>query len=274
MDDRPIGVFDSGLGGLTSIPYIMRSLPREAIVYYGDTARAPYGSKTPSIIRKMAAEIADFLVESQNVKLIAIACNTVSAVALDVLRERHPGIPVIGIIEPASLAVSKTCSLENRIGVIGTKATIASGFYPREIHALNPDLMVYQQACPLFVPLIEEGLSQNRIMELTIEYCLDSFIAENDIDTLVLGCTHYSLIHEVIAGLYPTLSIIDSSAEIPGSIAAELSSFDIASDIGAPERTFYASDLSDSFVNTVDLIFSGTDYPKTIRSFNVENFKS
>ncbi|MDR3363800.1 MAG: glutamate racemase [Clostridiales Family XIII bacterium] len=277
MDNRPIGFFDSGLGGLTCIPYLLKALPRERITYFGDTARTPYGSKTAATIRKFASEIADFLIESQDVKMVAIACNTVSAIALDDLRQRHPKVPILGIISPAAHTAARGCAPENRIGVIGTKATIASGAYTKKILGENPALDIYGQACPAFVPLIEEGIIQNHIMDLTIRYYLDQFIDYNEIDTLVLGCTHYPLIRKNITKLYPGLRIIDPSEEILTSIDDALTRRGLHAEEAsgtAPEaeHVFYASDLSENFVNMINLIFSGTGYRVAFRNFDLEAY--
>ena len=272
MDNRPIGFFDSGLGGLTCVPYLLRALPNERVVYFGDTARTPYGSKASSTIYKFATEITDFLIETQDVKMVAIACNTVSAVALEDLRIRHPEIPVLGIISPASHAIAKTCSKENRIGVIGTKATIASGVYAKKILALNPELSIYQQACPALVPLIEEGIADNRIMDLTIKHYIDSFLEDNDIDILVLGCTHYPLIRENISRLYPALRIVNPSEEMLESISNTLENEGISAGKQAPDHVFYASDLSENFINMINLIFSGTGRRDTFRNIDLESY--
>jgi len=272
MDNRPIGFFDSGLGGLTCIPYLLRALPNERIVYFGDTARTPYGSKAPTTIRKFAAEITDFLIETQNVKMVAIACNTVSAVALEELRQSHPEIPILGIIAPASHAIAKTCAKENKIGVIGTKATIESGVYTKKILALNPELSIFQQACPALVPLIEEGISDAHIIDLTIEYYLKEFIQSNAVDTLVLGCTHYPLIRENVTRLYPSLRIIDPSEEMLESVSDALDRYGLAAGPQEPDHVFYASDLSENFINMIDLIFSGTGYPVSFKTFDLEAF--
>jgi len=272
MDKRPIGFFDSGLGGLTCVPYLLRALPNERIVYFGDTARTPYGSKAPSTIRKFAAEITDFLIGTQDVKMIAIACNTVSAVALEDLRERHPEIPILGIIAPASHAIAKTCAPENSIGVIGTKATIESDVYSKKILALNDSLSIFQRACPALVPLIEEGIAENHIMDLTIEYYLKDFLNENAVDTLVLGCTHYPLIRENITRLYPGLRIIDPSEEMLESVNDALNRYNLAAGRQDPDHIFYASDLSENFINMIDLIFSGTGYPVSFKTFDLEAF--
>lgn len=272
MDNRPIGFFDSGLGGLTCIPYLLQALPHERIVYFGDTARTPYGSKAPATIRKFASEITDFLIETQGVKMVAIACNTVSAVALEELRRRHPDMPILGIIAPASNAIAKTCAPENRIGVIGTKATIASDVYPNKILALNPWLTIRQQACPALVPLIEEGITQSDIIDLTIKYYLDCFLKENQIDTLVLGCTHYPLIRENIMRLYPALRIVDPSEEMLMNVTDALEQYDLVANKQNPDHIFYASDLSENFINMIDLIFSETGYPVTFKTFDLETF--
>jgi len=273
MDNRPIGFFDSGLGGLTCIPYLMKALPGERIVYFGDTARTPYGSKAETTIRAFACEISDFLVES-GVKMIAIACNTVSSIALGDLRERHPDIPVLGIISPASHAVAKVCGPENRIGIIGTKATIRSEAYLSRILGDNPDLDIYQTACPALVPLIEEGIIQNRIMDLSIRYYLDQFISYNEIDTLVLGCTHYPLIRRNITRIYPQLRIIDPSEEMLQSIVDALGRFSLHAGVDAPagENTFYASDLSENFVNMINRIFACSGYRVTFKSVDIEEY--
>jgi len=272
MDNRPIGFFDSGLGGLTCIPYLLRALPNERIVYFGDTARTPYGSKAPSTIKKFAAEIIDFLIETQDVKMVAIACNTVSAVALEELRQRNPEVPILGIIAPASYQIAATCKPENSIGVIGTKATIASGVYPDKILALTPGLSIFQQACPALVPLIEEGIADSKIMDLTIGYYMDSFIEDNKIDTLVLGCTHYPLIRENITRLYPALRIVDPSEEILQSIMDALENCSLTSGAQKPDHVFYASDLSENFINMIEKIFSGTGYPVSFKTFDLETY--
>ena len=269
MDCRPIGFFDSGLGGLTCIPYLINAFPEESIVYFGDTARTPYGSKAPSTIRNFAAEIADFLIGTQNVKMVAIACNTVSAVALDELRRRHPGIPILGIISPAAHTVAKTCTPKNRIGVIGTKATIASEAYTKKILGYSPGLSVFGQACPALVPLIEEGIIENHIMDLTIKYYMDPFLADSSIDTLVLGCTHYPIIRGHIEKLYPGLRIIDPSEELLQSVSDALARYCIHAGGKKTEHVFYASDLSENFVNMIDLIFSGPGAQAASKDFKL-----
>ncbi|MDR1272370.1 MAG: glutamate racemase [Clostridiales Family XIII bacterium] len=269
MDNRPIGFFDSGLGGLTCIPHLMQSLPNESIIYFGDTARTPYGSKAVSTIRGFAFEISDFLAE-RDVKMIAIACNTVSGVAIEDIRKRHPGIPVLGIISPASHTVAKRCNSTNRIGIIGTKVTVQSGEYPRKILRYNPSLKLFQKACPAFVPLIEEGMTEGEIIELLISRYMDGFVGENKLDTLVLGCTHYPLIRKSISALYPHLEIIDPSEEMLQSINDELEKRSLYADSHSHENIFYASDLSENFVNMIDKIFRDSKYRVAFKSFDLE----
>ena len=218
MDNRPIGILDSGLGGLTSVWELHRKLPEERVIYYGDTARTPYGSKSPETIIKFADQLVSRLI-ARETKMIIIACNTVSSICRDELQERFPDIPVVGIIEPAAERVAHSCSSENRVGVIGTKVTIGSGIYKEMIREKRDDIEVFEMATPAFVPLIEEGFTRSDIMDLTIQYYLDDFILENRIDTLVLGCTHYPLIRDSITRLYPNLRIINPSEEIVSSVS-------------------------------------------------------
>lgn len=258
MDNRPIGFFDSGLGGLTCIPYLMKKLPEEKIIYFGDTARTPYGSKAVSTIRTFSMQIADFLVQN-DVKMIVIACNTVSATCLDDLQKKFPQIPIVGIIDPAAALVSRVCGGSDRVGIIGTKVTVASGAYKEAIKSRTPNLAVFEKACPAFVPLIEEGIIQNDIMNLTIEYYLDDFILENRINTLVLGCTHYPLLQSNIKRMYPNLWIINPSEAVIGRIEEILEERDMFAKDSEYESTFYASDLSENFMNMIDRIFDETD---------------
>jgi glutamate racemase len=269
MDNRPIGFFDSGLGGLTCIPSLMKALPRERIVYFGDTARTPYGSKAATTIRHFAIEITDFLVHN-NVKMVVIACNTVSATCLEELRRRRPELPILGIISPACRKVATQCGEENHIGIIGTKATIRSGAYREKLLALNPSLDIYEAACPAFVPLIEEGIIENEIMDLTIRHYLDHFISYHKIDSLVLGCTHYPLIRKNITKLYPALSITNPSEEVLSNIEKRLATGGLFAEEAVGDHVFYASDLSENFVNMINRIFQNTDYKVAFKNFDLE----
>lgn len=255
MDNRPIGFFDSGLGGLTCIPYLMKRLPEEKIIYFGDTARTPYGSKAIRTIKGFSMEIADFLVKC-NVKMIVIACNTVSATCVDDLRKKFPEIPILGIIEPAAREVAETCDSSNNVGIIGTKVTIASHAYKDMIFDINDGLNINENACPAFVPLIEEGIIDNDIMDLTIKYYMDGFVRNNDLDTVILGCTHYPLIKKNIERIYPELNIINPSSIIVNRIEEILRDNDMFANGSDFRNVFYASDLSENFLNMIDHIFA------------------
>ena len=270
MDNRPIGFFDSGIGGLTSIPYIMENLPQEQIIFFGDTARTPYGSKNIDTIRQFSLQISHFLVK-KNVKMIVIACNTASAASLDILRSEFPDIPVIGVISPTAKVISKVCSEKEHIGVIATKATVKTEAYEKKIKKYNPELQVYSKACPAFVPLIEEGLIDNRIMYLTVKYYLDDFIKDNHIDSLVLGCTHYPLLKDIIEELYPHVKIINSSEEVANAVEIELKERDMLAEERAGENVFYASDISDNFVPMVKRILGDKAEPLNIKFKNMED---
>lgn len=191
---NPIGVFDSGMGGLTVMREIMHALPHENIIYFGDIARLPYGTKSVTTIRKFALQTARFLL-SQNVKAIVIACNTISAIAKDEVQEAAKNIPVIDVISAGSHDAAKGYE---KVGVIATPATINSNAYPVAIHQLNPEIEIISQACALFVPMIEEGFIQHPALKLIAQDYL-SVLKKHNIDALVLGCTHYPLIKDAVA---------------------------------------------------------------------------
>ncbi len=270
MDNRPIGFFDSGLGGLTCIPHLTKALPEERIIYFGDTARTPYGSKSVRTICGFATQIAEFLVDN-NVKMIVIACNTVSSTCLGELQEKYPQIPILGIIEPAARRIAKTASDDNRVGIIGTKVTIQSNVYPQLIYKHNPNVQVFQTPCAAVVPLIEEGIIQNDIMNLTLNYYLDDFILENRIDYLVLGCTHYPLIRGTLERMYPNLEIIDPSEVIVENISRVLEENGIYAQNANRDSVFYASDLSENFVNMINRIFENTPVKIEFKNLELDN---
>ena len=187
--ERPIGIFDSGVGGLTVTREVMRNIPEERIVYFGDTARVPYGSKSKETILRYSRQIVRFLL-SQEVKAIVVACNTASAFALEEIRHEL-SVPIIGVVKPGA-KVACAATKNNRIGVIGTKGTIASGLYTEFIRQIRPDAEVIGKACPLFVPLVEESMMKDPVTEEMARRYLAA-LKEQDIDTLILGCTHYPL---------------------------------------------------------------------------------
>lgn len=269
MKNQPIGFFDSGVGGLTSIPHLMKLLPNERLIYFGDTARTPYGSKALSTIKSFTNQIVEFLV-SKNVKMIVIACNTITSTCLDDLKSEYPNIPVLGIIDPAAKKVASTCSYKNKIGIIGTKVTINHKAHIKSILEYNPNLNLYDIACPIFVPLIEEGIIDNDIMELSVKYYLDDFIKANKIDTLVLGCTHYPLIRQTITKLYPYLNIIDPSEEIINDIEKVLNQNNLLANNSHIQNSFYASDLSENFINMIDSIFGKANVKVSFKNFDLD----
>jgi glutamate racemase len=245
MDRRPIGVFDSGIGGLTVAHEIMRRLPGEALIYFGDTARVPYGNKSPDTVRRYSREILQLLL-NRDVKAVVVACNTASAHALEDLRGSAP-VPVVGVVEPgarAAVAATRTGS----IGVIGTAGTIRSGAYERAIRALRPAARVTQQACPLFVPLVEEGWLDRPATRLVAHEYLDALTTDG-IDTLVLGCTHYPLLKPLLADVMGQgIRLIDSAEETAQAVAAELAKDGLGAPQGSTGRChFIVSDAPETF---------------------------
>src|SRR6266513_1878134 len=194
-NDLPIGVFDSGVGGLTVLREVMAQLPKESILYFGDTARVPYGSKSRDVIVRFSLEIGQFLIQ-EKVKMLVVACNTASAFALPALSSRFD-LPIVGVIAPGAQAALAATSSQ-RVGVIGTEGTIESQAYTEAIHALSPGIQVFGQACPLIVPLVEEGwLEKHVAREIVKEYLTP--LLTNRIDALVLGCTHYPLLKHLLS---------------------------------------------------------------------------
>jgi len=240
----PIGVFDSGIGGLTVVSALRKVLPDETLFYLGDTARVPYGSKSPDVVRRYALNTTGFLV-GQGVKAIVIACNTATAHALEAVRGTV-AMPVVGVIEPGAHLAAQS-SRSGRIGVIGTAGTIDSGSYQRAFARLRPDSQVIAAACPLFVPLAEEGLFYHAATRLLAHEYLDPLVAKN-IDTLLLGCTHYPLLASVIQQTVGTdIHVIDSATAVADAVAALLNAKGLAAaGRGEPDR-FFATDAGSKF---------------------------
>ncbi len=242
---HPIGVFDSGVGGLTVVRALMDRLPFENIIYFGDTARVPYGVKSVATIEHFTQQIADFL-QKQQVKMLIIACNTMAAVAADKVRA-NANVPVLDVIEAgARNAVQVTES--GGIGVIGTPATINSNAYARAIHDLNPECRVYSQACPLFVPLVEEGWLDHPVTRMTAQEYLKPVFVEQ-IDTLVLGCTHYPLLKPLLLEVVGSrMKLVDSALSIADQTAALLQAQGLANtERSVPDYRFYVTDLPVKF---------------------------
>lgn len=238
--DNPIGVFDSGIGGLTVARELFQLLPNESIVYFGDTARVPYGPKSRQTVQRYSREATAFLL-SRDVKMVVVACNTATAHAFDVLQEELP-VPVIGVVEPGARTAARA-SKTGRIGVIGTAGTIASGAYDLAVRRLVKDARVYAQPCPLFVPLIEEGWTDREATRLIVEEYVKPLRAV-DIDVLILGCTHYPLLSEVLqSALGPSVKLVDSAHETALEVRSELAKRDLLRTADTPpEHEFFASD--------------------------------
>jgi len=211
MKKKAIGIFDSGIGGLTVLKELKKQLPREQLIYFGDTARIPYGTKSKKLVQQYALEDAAFLLQ-YNVKMIVVACNTASAMAIDILKERLD-IPVVGVVLPGSLGALRETK-QNSIGVIGTSATINSNAYAKAMKSNSKqDVKVYSQACPLLVSLVEEGWLNNQVTSLILQNYLTD-ILKNSVDTLILGCTHYPLLHGAIQEITgPNIKLVDSGTE-------------------------------------------------------------
>lgn len=266
----PVGVFDSGVGGLTVAREIMRHLPNESIVYFGDTARVPYGSKSEDNIIRYSRQIVNFL-KTKGVKAIVIACNTASALALDVVRAEND-IPIIGVIEPgarAALGVTQS----KKIGVIGTEATIRSKMYDKIIQGFDEKATVIGKACPLFVPLVEEGFAKHHVTEEVIDYYLASFL-ETDIDSLILGCTHYPLLRSRIREYVgEKITLVNPAYETAMDLKKLLRESQMDNPEAADEYAsykFYVSDAADKFKQ-----FANSILPydiETIKQINIEEY--
>lgn len=243
----PIGVFDSGIGGLTVVREIIRRLPNENLVYLGDTARVPYGTKSSKTVITYSQSNAGFLI-SKGIKLLVVACNTASAVALPSLRWDLE-IPIIGVIEPGARRAVRTTKT-GRVGVIGTPSTIKSGAYKRAMENIDPEIRVYSEACPLFVPLVEEGWTEGEIAELTAMRYLRPFRGSG-IDVLILGCTHYPLLKNVIRKVVGDgITLIDSAEETALEIERVLKENGISrKNPSPPRRDFYLTDVSETFIS-------------------------
>lgn len=207
---KAIGIFDSGIGGLTVLKELIAALPREHTIYLGDTARVPYGIRSAETVTRYSFENTRFLL-AQEIKMLVVACNTASAISLDAVKREFP-LPVIGVLEPGARAAA-AATRNKKVGIIGTEATIGSGAYERAVRKIDPAIEVFSMACPLFVPLVEEGWFDNDVAELVANRYLASLKARG-IDTLVLGCTHYPILKGVIGRVLGSgITLIDSATE-------------------------------------------------------------
>ncbi len=273
MKDRtaPVGVFDSGIGGLTVAREIMRQTPNEKIIYFGDTARLPYGSKSKETITKYSRQIVRFL-QTQQVKAIVVACNTVSAYALDEI-EKETDIPMIGVVKPgAKTAVEATAN--GHIGVIGTEGTIGSGIYSRYIKEISPRVRVTGKACPLFVPLVEEGLWQDPVTDEIARRYLEELI-DTGIDTLILGCTHYPLIRATVGKIMgEQVRLVNPAYETARELKILLQEQELENNenpgLGQDRYRFFVSDAAEKFKRFANSIIKyGILSAKTV---NIEEY--
>ncbi len=264
----PVGVFDSGVGGLTVAREISRQLPKENIVYFGDTARVPYGSKSQNTIIRFSEQIIRFL-KTKQVKAIVIACNTASALALDAVRDEFD-IPIMGVVIPGARAAVEATK-NRKVGVVGTDATVQSGMYTKVIREMAPDITVTEKACPLFVPLVEEGFKEHVVTQEIIEYYLES-MKHTDIDAMILGCTHYPLIRSKIREyMGDRIQIVNPAYETAMDLKKMLEERGMAND-GTTEQhsrySFYVSDAAEKFRR-----FANTVMPFDVPTTNVVNIE-
>ena len=240
-NQNPIGVFDSGVGGLTVVRALMERLPNENIVYFGDTARVPYGVKSRATIETFTAQIVDFLLQNQ-VKALVIACNTIAAVAYQRVQQMAGNMPVLSVIEAGAQAALST-TRNGHIGVIATSTTVNSNAYARAISARNADTRILSQAAPLLVPLVEEGWLEHEVTRLTVREYLRPLLADK-IDTLILGCTHFPLLKPLIQQEAPQLELVDSSTTTAEATAQALAAANLLNaQTAAPDYRFYVSDI-------------------------------
>ena len=268
MDRRPIGVFDSGMGGLTAVRELIHLMPEEDIVYFGDTGRVPYGSRSRDTIIKYARQDVAFL-NTFDLKAVVIACGTVSTTALEVLEQENP-IPVLGVVRPA-VAEAVAATRSGKIGLIGTQATIRTGAYEKYIARLRPDAQVTARACPLFVPLVENG--RFRPGDLVVETVVREYLEEvkaQGVDTLMLGCTHYPLLRDVIgAYMGPRVELVDVGGECARWVNAQLAGQDL---LAPPDRQgthrYLVSDSTGDFASVASM-FLGEDVTGDVEQIDI-----
>lgn len=268
--EAPVGVFDSGIGGLTVAREIMRNLPSEKIVYFGDTARVPYGNKSKDTVLRYSRQIIRFL-ETENVKAIVVACNTASAFALSEI-QKEMNLPIIGVIEAGARVAAET-TMNKKVGVIGTEGTIHSGIHERWLKSLDREITVYGKPCPLFVPLVEEGWLKDSVTEEIAERYLRELL-EKEVDTLILGCTHYPLLRSLIQKVVgPEVKLVNPAYETALELKKLLSQENLLSTGKGQEEfpyRFYVSDLAEKFRKFADSILP-YDVEKT-KKIDIEKY--
>ncbi|MGX9365179.1 glutamate racemase [Desulfoplanes sp. PS50] len=262
-----IGVFDSGVGGLTVLKALRDRLPQENLVYLGDTARLPYGTKSPDTITRYAVQVATRLI-SQKIKLMVVACNTVSSVALEDLKTKCAPIPVLGVVDPGARAACRT-SVNKQIAVMGTESTISRGAYQKAIHAIAPDATILSKACTLFVALAEEGWLDGQVATSVARRYLDELLADNpgaSPDCLVLGCTHFPLLAPAIARVTgPGMTLVDSASTTASEVAEILRQNNLVTDSDEPGRTrFLATDSASRFARVGTIFLQRPILPEDV----------
>jgi len=282
MDSRPIGIFDSGVGGLTVVKEVMRILPNERIVYFGDMARVPYGTKSKETVTKYSSQIIRFLCTC-DVKAIIVACNTVSSNCVERLRADFPDLPIVEVVTPG-VAMAASATKNGNIGVIGTQATVTSEKYRDLLLQVNPNFHIFSKACTLFVPLVEEGWADTDIARQTAEIYLKPLLHKN-IDTLILGCTHYPLLTETLRKVVGNnIALINPAEEASRTIVNILAKYDLfadgATDISTdklkrnehpkPQHTYYVSDSAERFAKLAG-IFLGQSIA-AVSTIRIENY--
>lgn len=267
MDNRPIGIFDSGIGGLTVAKAIIKLLPHESVIYVGDTARVPYGTRSSEVITKFGLELANFLLR-KDVKFLVIACNTISAVAYKTIRDMSP-VPVIGVIRPAVMKANKV-SKNGKIGVIGTVGTIKSDAYGYLLKKFNSKAKIISIACPLFVPLAEEGLHDSQATKIIAnDYLKD--LPKEGIDTLILGCTHYPLLEDAIKKTVgDNVTIVDSSLPTAEMLKERLTEAGSLSKNKKPTHQFFVTDAPERVLKIAGRFF-GQSLKGKIKKINLED---
>ncbi len=263
-----IGVFDSGIGGLTVIKSILKNMPNENFIYFGDTAHVPYGTRSKRQILQYVLSDVKFL-NSFDLKAVVIACNTADSIARSAVEEAYPNLPVFGVVDPAAKRAAETTK-NGKIGIIATNATVNSGAYDRTIATYNKEAKVYSAACPLLVPLVENGRFQkgDQVIEIVLQEYLDPLVAEG-IDTLVLGCTHYPLLEDTIKALYPELQVISSSDAAADNMRHTLLQEDLINDGEGGQRKYFVSDDAEG-VDKLARVFLGEDLGGTFQQVDVE----
>ncbi len=252
MKRQPIAIFDSGVGGLTVAKEVFQRFPNEEIIYLGDTARVPYGTKSPRTVIRFASECVEFLLHFRP-KIIIIACNTVSSLRAVSLREQLD-VPIIGVVEPGARA-ALAATVSKRIGVVGTKATIRSGTYKAILESIEPGVKVYSNPAPLFVPLVEEGRISGPVVEQVASGYLEP-ILDAKVDTLILGCTHYPVLKPVLADIVGAgVTLIDSAEAVTARAEQVLSEEGLLSDGGGAPPRFFVTDVVDDFEEVGDVIW-------------------